>query len=152
MFTYEDSRINFIMGNCVNCMQSPQKKISMLVSNGVVENFKVSTKVRKIISGTYRGYDLVHFDQPNIPLSPNTKLLPAEVYILIPLEDQLSSEVVEHDDSREPQKVKIVVTRKQLEFLVRNAKDFQISKINPKSSWHGDGCRKWQPSLGTIQE
>ncbi|KAJ0443421.1 hypothetical protein HanIR_Chr16g0820551 [Helianthus annuus] len=48
--------------------------------------------------------------------------------------------------------VKIVVTRKQLEFLVRNAKDFHISKINPKSTRHRDRYRKWQPSLATVQE
>ncbi|KAI3818906.1 hypothetical protein L1987_12727 [Smallanthus sonchifolius] len=136
------------MGNCINVMQSSQKNISVLVSNGRVENFKVSTKVRKITSGKYQGYDLVHFDQPNIPLRPNTKLLPAEVYVLIPREDQLSSEVV---GCRQPQKVKIMVTRKQLEVLVRN-EDFQISKIYPRSYWRRDGYRKWYPSLGGIQE
>lgn len=134
------------MGNCINLMYSPQK-ISVLVSNGGEEKFKASKKVRKITSGTYKRNDLVHFDWPNnIPGPPNTKLLPAEVYLLISPKDQLSSQV------REPQKVKIMVTRKQLEFLVRNAKDCHISKINPKSSWKRDGYQKWQPSLDTILE
>ncbi|KAI3732172.1 hypothetical protein L1987_63371 [Smallanthus sonchifolius] len=136
------------MGNCINVMQSSQKNISVLVSNGRVENFKVSTKVRKITSGKYQSYDLVHFDQPNIPLRLNTKLLPAEAYVLIPREDQFS-EVV---GSRQPQKVKIMVTRKQLEVLVRNGKDFRINKIYPRSYWRRDGYRKWCPSLAGIQE
>ncbi|KAK1424504.1 hypothetical protein QVD17_19834 [Tagetes erecta] len=59
---------------------------------------------------------------------------------------------VKHVVYRKPQKVKVVVTRKQLEFLLRNAKDFHISKMKRKSSWHKDGYRKWQPSLTTIKE
>ncbi|GJV24549.1 hypothetical protein Tco_1377244 [Tanacetum coccineum] len=143
------------MGNCINLMQSPQRKIRVLDSDRGHENFKASTKVKKIISGAYQGYDAVHFANHNLRLLPSAKLLPADVYVLIPRKDQLFSEVVKHDSAREsePHKVKIVVTRRQLEFLVRNGKDFQISKINnPKSSRHRDGYRKWHPSLATIQE
>ncbi|KAI3718597.1 hypothetical protein L6452_19475 [Arctium lappa] len=140
------------MGNCINLMQSPPKNVRVLVCNGGEEKFKASTKVRKIVCGPYKGYDLVHFAQPNLPLPPNAKLLPAEVYVLIPRKDHLSLEVVGHVGRREPLKVKIVVTRKQLEFLVRNAKDFQIGKINPKSSWHIHSSQQWRPSLATIQE
>lgn len=127
-------------------MQSPQKKVRVLVSDGGEENFKASTKVKKMIPQVH---DLVHFADPNLPLPPNAKLLPAEVYVLIPRKVQLFSEVVRLVSSREPcpQKVKIVVTRKQLEFLAKIAKDFQISQINPKSS-----RRKWHPSLATILE
>ncbi|KAL4585350.1 hypothetical protein LXL04_009969 [Taraxacum kok-saghyz] len=128
---------NSTMGNCINCMQS-QKKISVLVANGGEEKVKALTKVKKITHGPYQGYHLVHYAHPNSPLPPNTKLLPAEVYILVPRK------------KREPQKVKIVVTRKQLELLVRDApKGFHISKINPLFSCRS---RKWQPSLATIQE
>ncbi|KAI3765356.1 hypothetical protein L2E82_15388 [Cichorium intybus] len=127
------------MGNCINSMQS-QKKISVLVSDGREEKFKALTKVKKITNGPYHGYNLVHYAHPNSPMPPNAKLLPDEVYFLIP------------QKKRKPQKVKVVVTKKQLELLVRDAKDFHISKINPIFSWHGDGSRKWQPTLATIQE
>ena len=126
-------------------MQSPQKKVRVLVSDGGEENFKASTKVKKMIPQVN---DLVHFADPNLQLPPNAKLLPAEVYVLIPRKDQLFSEVrLVSNREPQPQKVKIVVTRKQLEFLAKNAKDFQISQINPKSS-----RRKWHPSLATILE
>ncbi|KAL7605771.1 hypothetical protein Lser_V15G16779 [Lactuca serriola] len=128
------------MGNCINCMQS-QKKISVLVSNGGEEKVKALTKVKKLTHGPYPGYNLVHYAHPNSPMPPNAKLLPTEVYILIPQKE------------KESQKVKIVVTRKQLELLVRDAnKDFKISKINPVFSWNGVRSQKWQPSLATIQE
>ncbi|CAI0460548.1 unnamed protein product [Linum tenue] len=73
-----------------------------------------------------------------------------------------SSKVADHQYARlltkdaklEQGKVKIVLTRQQLELLLKNAKELKNKGIRIRVSQSHKECnsRKWQPSLATIPE
>ncbi|CAL1352080.1 unnamed protein product [Linum trigynum] len=73
-----------------------------------------------------------------------------------------SSKVADHQYARllnkdakmEPGKVKIVLTRQQLELLLKNAKELRNKGITIRVSRSHKECnsRKWQPSLAAIPE
>lgn len=152
------------MGNCIDVLlHPPEEKIRVLIFNGGEKQFIASTPVEKITCGPYNGFKLVHHAQPYSPLAPNTRLEPGEVYYLVPLQPQpqphhppVTSRTDNHDTGK-GRKVKIVVTKEQLELLLRSTRTFQSGDIAGKilgSSGVGDieGCWKWQPSLTTIPE
>lgn len=138
----------------------PQEKSEVVVFNGGVEKFKASTPVKKITTGPYIGFKLVHHSQPYAPLLPNSKIVPGEVYHLVPRLAQPSKPLVrakriEHESCKR-QKVKIVVTREQLEhLLLRSANKLQSRDIIARlqgSFGFEEGSLRWRPSLATIPE
>ena len=145
------------MGNCIHVMSyQPLKEMVRVVTyNGEVLAFKWSTPVNKII--TSAGYNLVHHSQPFSPLTPKTKLEAGEVYYLVPelvLKVFTSPKVADHDDQicNKRQKIKIVVTRGQLEFLLKNqSKDFTTVGLS-ESFGLEERSPKWRPSLTSIPE
>ncbi|CAK9156812.1 unnamed protein product [Ilex paraguariensis] len=144
------------MGNCILLPFSPpKKKTRVLISDGE-EEFIASTNVQKIAAGPYQGYSMVHHAQPYLPLPPKTKLKSEEVYYLIPCSRQHcsppASDKMVKDSSFNGRKVRIVVTRKQLELLVRSAKGFHPRHFEFQSFRARERHQKWQPSLATIQE
>ncbi|XP_059636732.1 uncharacterized protein LOC132278846 [Cornus florida] len=145
------------MGNCIDLMLSqPQKKIRVLILGGGEAVFKASTTVKKITSGLYHGYKLVHHAQPYLPLPPDAKLEVGEVYYLVPelrqhFSPPLYQKVVD-ESSRRRWKVKIVLTRQQLELMLRSGKKFQFKQKIAQSSWLKEECEKWRPLLATIPE
>jgi hypothetical protein len=149
------------MGNCIDVLlHPPEEKIRVLIFNGGEKEFIASTLVEKITCGPYNGFKLVHHAQPYSPLAPNTRLEPGEVYYLVPLQPQphhlsVTSRTANHDTGKR-WKVKIVVTKEQLELLLRSTKKFQSSviagQILGSSQVDVEGCQKWQPSLATIPE
>ncbi|KAF3451872.1 hypothetical protein FNV43_RR07968 [Rhamnella rubrinervis] len=148
------------MGNCIKVLSNPpQEKIKVAVFNGGVEEFEASTSV-KITSGPYIGFGLVHHTQPHAPLPPSRKIEPGEVYHLVPQLRQpskplVSAKRVEHESCKR-HKVKIVVTREQLEqLLLRSAKKFQSGDIVlrfPESFGFEERSPKWRLLLATIPE
>ena len=152
--------ITSIMGNCMDVLlYSREKKIKVLIFNGGEKEFNASTPVEMITSGPYNDFKLVHHAQPYSPLPPNTMLEPGEVYYLVPLlaqphYPQISSKTADHETCKR-RKIKIVVTKKQLDLLLRSTKKFQSEYISVQSLGGfrvGEGYRKWQPSLAIIPE
>ncbi|KAM6585557.1 hypothetical protein CsatB_012559 [Cannabis sativa] len=160
------------MGNCVQVMSSYQSinndDIVRVVSyNGEILRFKGLTPVNKIIT-SYVGYILVHHSQPFSPLSPKTKLEAGEVYFLVPelvlfniltcpkrAEGENNNNNQDHDQiisyNNKSQKIKIKITREQLEFLLQcQTKGFSNSAY---SYGNEQGpSPKWRPSLTSIAE
>ncbi|KAJ8759207.1 hypothetical protein K2173_004645 [Erythroxylum novogranatense] len=135
------------MGNCIRapCFSQTQKS-RVLIYNGGEAEFKASTSVENITSGYFSGYVLVHHNLPFAPLPPKTKLEPGEVYYLMPpikhpVCRQIAASKLGKPETCRKQKLRIVLTRQQLELLLGNDK-----KCKPKAD------RKWQPSLATIPE
>ncbi|KAJ6756787.1 PLASTID MOVEMENT IMPAIRED PROTEIN-RELATED [Salix purpurea] len=118
-------------------------------------SFKPQQRLRKITSGHYRVYMLVHSALSHAPLPPSTRLEPGEVYYLMPPHDQPFKLEVPLKLTRQGacarRKMKIVVTRQQLGLILRNSKQFQLKGIAAGfSESFKVGDRKWQPSLVTI--
>ncbi|KAL9361166.1 hypothetical protein Peur_043951 [Populus x canadensis] len=146
------------MGNCIDVLSySSAERSKVLIHNGGEKEFKSSTRVQKITSGRYGGYMLVHSALPYVPLPPDTRLEPGEVYHLMPSLGQpcrleVSSKLAGQETCAS-RKVKIVVTRQQLELLLRNSKQFRSKGIAVRfSESFKEGERKWRPSLVTIPE
>ncbi|XP_024932786.3 uncharacterized protein LOC112492764 [Ziziphus jujuba] len=148
----------YTMGNCIKVsFRPPQEKIKAVVFNGEVEEFKASTSVEKITSGPYIGFKLVHRAQPHSSLPPNSKVEPGH---LVPYLTQPSKPLVSpkraNKESCKRQKVKIVLTRDQLELLLRGAKklhppgDIAVQML--KSFGFEEASPIWRPSLATIPE
>ncbi|KAF9679416.1 hypothetical protein SADUNF_Sadunf06G0012900 [Salix dunnii] len=146
------------MGNCIDVMPySSAERSRVLIHNGGEKEFRSSTPVKKITSGRYGGYILVKRELPYASLPPDTVLEPGEVYYLMPPLDQpyrleVSSKLTGQETCA-GRKVKIVVTRQQLELLLRNSKQLKLRGIAVQfSESFKEGKRKWQPSLVTIPE
>ncbi|KAF2288831.1 hypothetical protein GH714_016305 [Hevea brasiliensis] len=125
--------------------------------NGEEKEFKASTLVKKITSGRYRGYKIVPHALPFSALPANTKLELGELYYLMPplMKKPFSSKdcfKLANQTTRTKQKAKIVLTRQQLELLLRNV-EFMSKGIAVRfSGSFREGYGKWQPSLAAIQE
>lgn len=151
--------IHGIMGNCINVLShSHHEKIKVHVFNGELIEFKASTTVEKITSGPYIGYNLVHHARPFSPLPPNGKLEPGEVYHLVPLSFKpLVFPPGSDQENCGTQRVKIVLTKAQLEMLLSSLGKFKHENIRiwfsgSYRSGSEEGSHKWRPSLGTIKE
>uniref|UniRef100_A0A6N2K0V4 Uncharacterized protein n=1 Tax=Salix viminalis TaxID=40686 RepID=A0A6N2K0V4_SALVM len=109
------------MGNCIDFMPcSSGERSKVLIHNGGEKEFKSSTPVKKITSGRFGGYILVNRALPYAPLRADTVVEPGEVYHLMPPLDQPCRQ-----EACAGRKVKIVVTRQQLELLLRNSKQLK---------------------------
>ncbi|EEF39486.1 conserved hypothetical protein [Ricinus communis] len=147
------------MGNCIQVLcNQPAEKSRVIIYNGEEKEFKAFTKVKKITSGCYNGCKIVHHAFPFSPLPPNTKLEPRELYYLMPPLVKTCSSLqvllkLANQEIFTKQKVKIVLTRRQLESLLNNAKEFKSAGVSVQClGSFKDGDQKWQPSLTTIQE
>ena len=148
------------MGNCIQVSSYESEENAKVVTyNGEVLEFQASTNAKKVTSGPYSGYNLVHRSRPFSPLPNTTKLDPGEVYYLVPdLAKVLSRKVsLEEQSCGRSQKIKIVVTREELELLLGSAnKQFQISQdivgLSSESLGFEEGSPKWRPSLSSIAE
>lgn len=76
------------------------------------------------------------------------------------LEDDLSLEMIQYSSSKTPtdmaedcnsQRVKIVVTRKQLKLLIKSGVELHLRRISSQSRVRRT-CKKWRPCLATIPE
>lgn len=143
------------MGNCIGQQQFfANENARVFVFNGGEEELKASTPVKEITSGVYQGYNLVHHAQPFMPLPPKAKVEPGEVYYLVPDMVQPSSPTkMDGNDGCRPRSIKIVVTKQQLEFLLRSPKRFQPKVVRYVGKcWGKDRAQKWRPSLAAIPE
>ncbi|KAJ6426240.1 hypothetical protein OIU84_026761 [Salix udensis] len=124
----------------------------VFIHNGGERQFQAPTEVKKITSGHYRVYMLVHSALSYAPLPPTTRLEPGEVYYLMPPDDQPFTLEVPLKLTRQGacarRKMKIVVTIQQLGLILRNSKQFNLKGIAAEfSESFKVGDRKWQPSL-----
>ncbi|CAN0890811.1 hypothetical protein LINGRAHAP2_LOCUS16637 [Linum grandiflorum] len=114
------------MGNCINVMICPRaEKSTVLVSKEEDKEFS-----RKIsYDGRRQGSKVA--DHP--VLSYKSLLAGAKL---------------------EQGKVKVVLTRQQLDFVLKNAKELRSKGIVVRvpQSYKESSSRKWQPSLTTIRE
>ncbi|EXB29542.1 hypothetical protein L484_010600 [Morus notabilis] len=151
------------MENCVHIFLPKLEKVRVVTYNGEILEFKGLTKVKKITtSGAYKGYNLVHHSQPFSPLSSNAKLEPGEVYYLVPDLALICPKVVADNCTYKiRQKIKIVVTREQLEYLLLrsgSSKQLQSKDVCVRVSEsfsgfeEGRSPRSWRPSLASIEE
>ncbi|KAJ0017372.1 hypothetical protein Pint_09454 [Pistacia integerrima] len=147
------------MGNCIRGMSDEcHEKVRVVSLNGAEKEFKASTPIKRIISGRYQGYKLVQHTKPFSPLPQDSKLEPGGIYYLVPdvpkvpCKPLISIEKAKQE-IRKTGKLKIVITKQQLEFLLRNAKKFQSGKLAVRfSESFEQDYRKWYPSLPPIEE
>lgn len=83
------------------------------------------------------------------------KLLEKTPIFFQQLQKLTSAEIYDLRDSCKSQRVKIVLTKEQLEIFLNNVKDLQSGKI--VRSFKGKRrrrvvCKKWRPCLDTIPE
>lgn len=149
------------MGNCIKVVFIPrqdQRKINVVVYRGGEHKFKASTPVQSITSGPYTGYKLVHNARLYTPWAPDTKLELGEVYHLVPdlaslLGNPLVPSRIVCQEGCKRKKNKVVVTREQLEELLKSA-----NKLWSKENGVGLSGRfrldppKWQPSSAIVFE
>lgn len=137
------------------------EKARVLIFNGGEQEYSASTPVRKITVGPYEGCNLVHQSKPYLPLPPDSMLKSGEVYYLMGPEPKPQRHPIhQRMDGSEcyfrGQSVKIVLTKQQLELLLRNgAKQCQSNGIVLRfmeDLWEREGCSRWRPSLHTIPE
>ncbi|GAA0151008.1 hypothetical protein LIER_09823 [Lithospermum erythrorhizon] len=126
------------MGNCIGtfCIPSIKNNVTILTFDGRKELVQAATEAAYIINSApynQQGFKLVHPSKPKEPLSPDTRLRSGEVYYLIPKE---VDRVIAKGNGHRGRQVKIVMSRQQLEMLVKNAQ----------------GRQKWKPSVVTIPE
>ena len=58
-----------------------------------------------------------------------------------------------NDDCKNSQRIKIVLSKQQLEVLVNNVKELQFGRIPIDQSLRvTESCKRWKPSLDTIPE
>ncbi|XVE87638.1 hypothetical protein DITRI_Ditri19aG0003800 [Diplodiscus trichospermus] len=120
------------MGNCINPLRSTPEKAKVLSYNEVE-----------------KGYELIHYSLP-----PSTERRPAKVGCLLPhlMQPQhrsISFKIIKKE-SCQGRGIKILVSRQQLELLLRDAKMFQPMEIASGTSKRGS--RKWRQSLSAIPE
>ena len=116
------------MGNCINLLFSPEEKAKVLIFNEGEKEFRASKLVKDVSSGSYHGYELVHYSLPHSPLPPSTDPGPGEAgcllpHLLQPHHHSISLKIIKKE-SCQRRSIKILVTRQQLEFLLRDAKLF----------------------------
>lgn len=137
----------------------PPEKIRVLIFNGGEEEFMASTTVEQITSGSYHGYRLVHPANPCLPFPPNGKLVPGQVYYLMPdlvpsYSPPVSPRMARMDGACS--RIKVKVSKKQFKELMMKsgAKEFPSEEFAIRVLEVGEGCRswKWQPSPATIPE
>ncbi|THG13766.1 hypothetical protein TEA_022812 [Camellia sinensis var. sinensis] len=144
------------MGNCIHVLlSSPQKKSKVLIIDGVEEEFKALTLVEKAPLAPYKGHKLVHRAQSDSPLPPKAKLKSGEVNYLVPhlgrpCNPPFLRKVVVGNSCR-GWKVKIVVTKEQLELMMSSV-ECQSRNVAIQSLLGRKECQKWRPSLATIPE
>lgn len=125
------------------------------------EEFMAPTTVEQITSGPYRGYRLVHPANPYSPLPPpNGKLVPGEVYYLMPdlgrsYSPPVSPRMAGKDGSCG--RIKVMVSKRQFEELMMKSgstKEVPSEEFAIRVMEVEEECRswKWQPSLATIPE
>ncbi|CAN6552600.1 hypothetical protein C1H46_011897 [Malus baccata] len=144
------------MGNCINFMSHPpHEKIKVVIREGGQHKFKSSTPVQAIASSPHTGYKLA---QPHMPLAPDTKLDPVEVYHLVPdlailLGKALVPSKLVRQEGCKGKKIKIVVTREELKLLLKSANKLRSKENGVRLSGRfGLEPPKWQPCLAIIPE
>ncbi|KAF5742845.1 hypothetical protein HS088_TW09G00906 [Tripterygium wilfordii] len=145
------------MGNCIEVQfNSKKEKAKVFIFNGGEKEFKASTPLKKITSGAYHGYKLVRHSQSYAPLLPTAKLEPGQVYHLVPMPLVLvhpSRLLLSSKLANKRQFVKIILTRQQLELLLRNAMDLKGKRVSLGFAGSSrEGNQKWKPSLAPITE
>ncbi|KAK2652712.1 hypothetical protein Ddye_012568 [Dipteronia dyeriana] len=73
------------MGNCIHVVSDEShQKVRVVTLDGKEKEFKASTPIKRITSGRYSGYKLVHQSEAQLLLPHDTKLEPGEAYYLVP--------------------------------------------------------------------
>lgn len=127
------------MGNCINHLFSPAEK-----TEGE-KGFRAPKPVN----------ELNHYSLPHPLLPPGTEPGPGVVgclrrQLMQPPKHHLISLNIVRKESCQGRSIKILVSRQQLEFLLRDATMFQSMKRS--SGTFERGNRKWRPSLSAIPE
>ncbi|XVF28054.1 hypothetical protein REPUB_Repub14bG0162500 [Reevesia pubescens] len=139
------------MGNCINHLFSPAEKAKVLIYNEGEKEFRTSTLVKEVPCGTY------HYSLPHSLLPPSTVPGPGEAgcflpHLMHPHPHSISLKIIKKE-SCQGRSIKIMATRQQLEFLLRDAKMFQSMRIAIRPSRTCKRVnRKWRPSLSAIPE
>lgn len=129
------------MGNCIgtDMFSSKKKKTPLRSLDGVVEEEN----------------EVVSFSGRVKALAKDVRLNSGELCGLIPDRIESQSGGAAGKDSRRGRRVKIVVSKQQLEQLVRSMKKIPCSRvtaIQPLRIRRRKRYQKWRPSLDTIPE
>lgn len=115
------------MGNCIHGMShESDEKVRVVSLNGSEKEFKAS--------GRYHGYKSVQHSKPFSPLPRDSKLEPGGICHLVPdvpkapCKLSISIEKAKRDVCKTG-KLKIMITKQQLELLLRNAKKLPSGKF-----------------------
>ncbi|XP_068316259.1 uncharacterized protein [Pyrus communis] len=137
------------MGNCF-VLSKEDKVLRVLKTDGKVLEFRAPTLVKDILSN-FSGVGISLSKQASEQLSPDCKLKLGKVYYMIPLPGSAEN------DSAATRRIKIVVTKQQLEELLTRQISVQeaLSASGPEkkaSSSCVDSSKIWKPKLKSIPE
>ncbi|KAL4279244.1 hypothetical protein GQ457_03G037420 [Hibiscus cannabinus] len=119
------------MGNCIS--PSRANKVKPVNGEEAEAEFRASTPVKK-----------VHYFPP--PAHVEAGCVP-------PNHHPISLKIVRKEGCQGRSSVNIVVSRQQLDFLLRNVKMFRhVKTSSPSSGTFETGNRRWLPSLSAIPE
>ncbi|KAJ7946434.1 hypothetical protein O6P43_031369 [Quillaja saponaria] len=143
------------MGNCLATLVYQPKKHFGDLPDGDAE-LVASRPIRKNISAPYNRNQLDnHRTKPHSQVPPNYKLQSRKVHYVVPRVTQPAITLVHNNKNLNTRKVKVVITKEQLELLLHNAKNFQAKDSAVQFSGRFrliEGCQKWKPTLATIPE
>ncbi|XVE75963.1 hypothetical protein DITRI_Ditri12bG0134500 [Diplodiscus trichospermus] len=156
-----------------NCLVREEKVIRVMKSDGKILEYQAPTKVRQVLSD-FSGHALSDSFSGFHHLQPDAKLLPGQLYYLIPLPSPSQKskkkkvrfsnpEVNDEQGSAGVVRIKLVISKQELQELLQkggvlSAPDM-VSQLQSKQSTNGihtpdadDSCRGWKPVLESIAE
>lgn len=152
------------MGNCF-VLSKQEKVLRVVKTDGKVLEFRAPTLVKDMLVN-FSGSGISVSKQASELLPPNYKLKPGKVYYMIPLLGSVASDAssagiissvyVTEKDRAATRRIKIVITKQQLQELLTKQISVQevlsASGLEQKSCSSNDSSTNWKPKLESIPE
>ncbi|XWS66669.1 hypothetical protein CRYUN_Cryun05aG0220500 [Craigia yunnanensis] len=154
-----------------NCLVLEEKVISVMKTDGKMLEYQAHIKVQQLLSD-FSGHALSDSFSGFQHLQPDAKLLPGQLYYLIPVPSPSQKskkkkvrfsnpEVNDEQRSAGAVRIKLIISKQELHELLQKGVSVQdmVSQIQSKQSTNGidtseadDNCRGWKPVLESIAE
>ncbi|XP_022766097.1 uncharacterized protein LOC111310981 [Durio zibethinus] len=154
-----------------NCLVLEEKVIRVMKTDGKILEYQAPTKVQQVLSD-FSGHALSDSFSGSHHLQPDAKLLPGQLYYLIPVPSPSQknkkkkvrfSNLEVNDEQGSPGviRIKLIISKQELQELLQKGVSVQdmVSQIQSKQSTNGidtsdtdDNCRGWKPVLESIAE
>ena len=154
-----------------NCLVLEEKVISVMKTDGKILDYQAPIKVQQVLSD-FSGHALSDSFSGFQYLQPDAKLLPGQLYYLIPVPSPSQKnkkkkvrfsnpEVNDEQGNAGVVRIKLIISKQELQELFQKGVSVQdmVSQIQSKQSTNGidtsdadDNCRGWKPVLESIAE